>query len=59
MGGDATSMRHDAGDILDAVVSGDLGEALDVAADVVRDAVGKVRDGDVRAAHAGPTGARR
>ncbi len=55
-GHDATTVRHDAGDILDAITAGDLGGALDAAADVVRDAVGKARDGEVRDAHAGPTG---
>lgn len=46
----------DAGDILDAVASGDLGGALDAVADVVRDAMGKAADAETRDAHAGGDG---
>lgn len=53
-GGIVGGARHDAGDVLDAVVAGDLGGALDAAGGVLRDAMGKARDGEVSDAHAGP-----
>jgi hypothetical protein len=53
-GGIIGGARHDAGDVLDAVVAGDLGVAFDAAGDVLRDAMIQARDGEVRDANAGP-----
>lgn len=51
---DAGEHRVDAGDMLDAMLAGDVLKALDVAGDVVRDAVREAVDREVPDAHAGP-----